>query len=83
MNAFLWAATAMLVATAPCLALLTRGSAAAAVIAYEVVSAVAVMVFVLVAQGFGRSGEFEFPVLMALFLFGGGMVFVRALERWY
>jgi len=44
--------------------------------------AVVVMVLALLAQGFRRSGEFELPVLLALLMFGGGLVFVRALERW-
>jgi multicomponent Na+:H+ antiporter subunit F len=81
-NAFLWAAVAMLVAVAPCFWALTRGAALSAVVAYEVVSSVTIMVLILVAQGFGRSGEFELAVLLAILLFGSGMVFVRALERW-
>lgn len=35
------------------------------------------LVFALLAEGFGRPGLFEFPVLLALLLFGGGLVFVR------
>jgi multicomponent Na+:H+ antiporter subunit F len=82
MNAFLLAAVGMLVAMAPCGAVLLKGNVMTALIAYEVMSSVAVMVLALVAQGFGRSGEFELPVLLALLLFGSGLVFVRALERW-
>jgi multisubunit Na+/H+ antiporter MnhF subunit len=82
MNAFLLAAAAMLVASLPCAVELVRGPPVAAVVAYEVLSSVAVMVLILVPQGFGRSGEFELPVLLALLLFGSGLVFVRALERW-
>ncbi len=40
------------------------------------------MILALLAEGFGRSGLFEFPVLLAVLLFGGALVFVRALERW-
>jgi hypothetical protein len=81
-NAFLVAAAAMLIATVPCGAALLKGKLMAALIAYEVISSVVIMVLVLVGQGFGRSGEFELPVLLALLLFGSGLVFVRALERW-
>ena len=41
-----------------------------------------VMVLALLAQGFQRSSLFELPVLLAILMFGGGLVFVRALERW-
>lgn len=82
MSAYLLAATAMLVVAAPCGLLLLRGRLMAAVVALQVLSSVTVMVLALVAEGLGRSGEFELPLLMALLLFGGGMVFVRALERW-
>jgi multisubunit Na+/H+ antiporter MnhF subunit len=53
-----------------------------AVVAYEAVTAITFMVLVLLAEGFRRPGEFELPVHLALLLFGGGLVFVRFLERW-
>jgi multisubunit Na+/H+ antiporter MnhF subunit len=81
-NAFLVAAAAMLIAVVPAGAVVLRGKLMAAVVAYEVISSVAIMVLVLAGQGFGRSGEFELPVLLALLLFGSGLVFLRALERW-
>ena len=40
------------------------------------------LVFALLAEGFGRSSLFEFPVLLAVLLYGSGLVFVRTLERW-
>ena len=52
------------------------------VVAYQFISSIVVMVLVLLAEGFGRSGEFELPVLLAVLMFGSGLVFVRALERW-
>jgi multisubunit Na+/H+ antiporter MnhF subunit len=53
-----------------------------ALVAYEVISSIAVMVLILLAQGFQRPALFELPVLLAVLLFGSGLVFVRALERW-
>ena len=53
-----------------------------AVVAYEAISAIVVMVLILLAEGFRRPGEFELPVLLAVLLFGSGLVFVRFLERW-
>lgn len=82
MNAFLVAAVAMLICAVPCGIVCWRGSLIEAVAAYEVIGAVVVMVLVLLAQGFGRSGEFELPVVLSVLLFGSGLVLVRALERW-
>jgi multisubunit Na+/H+ antiporter MnhF subunit len=82
MTAFVIAAVVMLAALAPAGMTLIRGELADAVVGYEFISTVAVMIFALLAEGFGRPGLFEFPVLLAVLLFGGGLVFVRGLERW-
>jgi multisubunit Na+/H+ antiporter MnhF subunit len=81
-NAFVGAAIAMLIAVVPCGVVACRGTLMDAVVAYEAVSAIVVMVLALLAEGFGRPGEFELPVILAILLFGGGLVFVRFLERW-
>jgi multisubunit Na+/H+ antiporter MnhF subunit len=80
--AFVAAAIAMLIAIVPAALVLYRGKLEAAVVAYEFVTSVIVMVLALLAQGFQRSSEFELPVLLAVLMFGSGLVFVRALERW-
>lgn len=82
MNAFVVAAIVMLAALVPCGIVLLRGTIMDAVVAYEAISAIAVMVLILLAEGFRRPGEFELPVLLAVLLFGSGLVFVRMLERW-
>jgi multisubunit Na+/H+ antiporter MnhF subunit len=82
MISFLVAAIAMLVAMVPAGLTIARGTPADAVIGYEFITAVAVMIFALLAEGFQRPSLFEFPVLMAVLLYGSGLVFVRALERW-
>ena len=79
---FAAAAIAMLIALIPAGIVLCRGELAAAVVAFEFITAVAVMVLVLLAQAFQRPGLFELPVLLAVLMFGGGLVFVRAIERW-
>ena len=81
MSSFVIAAAAMALALLPCLVVLVRGDVMAAVVAYEVISTVAIVVLVLLAEGFRRSGEFELPVLVAVLLLGSGLVFVRFLER--
>jgi multisubunit Na+/H+ antiporter MnhF subunit len=79
---FLVAAIAMLACLVPAGIVLIRGAAADAVVGYEFITSVLVMVFALLAEGFGRSSLFEFPVLLAVLLYGSGLVFVRTLERW-
>ena len=79
---FVVAAIAMLGCLVPAGVVIVRGSPAEAVVGYEFITGVAVMVFALLAEGFKRPSLFEFPVLLAVLLYGGGLVFVRALERW-
>jgi multisubunit Na+/H+ antiporter MnhF subunit len=81
-SAFVIAAIVMLASMVPAGVTLARGELADAVVGYEFISTVTVLVLALLAEGFGRPGLFEFPVLVAVLLFGGGLVFVRALERW-
>ena len=82
MTSFLIAAVAMLVALVPAGITIARGTLADAVIGFQFITTVAVMIFALLAEGFKRPSLFEFPVLVAVLLFGSGLVFVRALERW-
>lgn len=82
MTSFVVAAIAMLVVMAPAGVTLVRGTLADAVVGFEFLTSVAVMIFALLAEGFKRPALFEFPVLLAVLLLGSGLVFVRALERW-
>jgi multisubunit Na+/H+ antiporter MnhF subunit len=81
-NAFVIAAIAMLIGVVPCGIVVWRGTVMEAVVGYEAISSIVVMVLVLLAVGFGRFGELELPVVLAVLLFGSGLVFVHALERW-
>jgi multisubunit Na+/H+ antiporter MnhF subunit len=80
--AFVAAAIAMLIAIVPAGIVLYRGELAASVVAYEFITSVVVMVLALLAEAFKRPSLFELPVLLAVLLFGSGLVFVRAMERW-
>jgi len=80
--AFTAAAIAMLICLIPAGIVIARDDLPAAVVGYQFITAVMVMVLALLAQAFQRSSLFELPVLLALLMFGGGMVFVRAMERW-
>jgi len=79
---FTAAAIAMLISVIPAGIVIARGSLPAAVVGYEFITAVAVMVLVLLAQAFQRPSLFELAVLLAVLMFGSGLVFVRAMERW-
>jgi multicomponent Na+:H+ antiporter subunit F len=80
-NGFVIAAIAMLIALIPCAIVVARGDAMEAVVGFEAISSVVVMVLILLAEGFGRPGEFEFAELLAVLMFGSGLVYVRFLER--
>jgi multisubunit Na+/H+ antiporter MnhF subunit len=80
--AFVATAIAMLIAIIPAGIVLCRGELAASVVAYEFITSVIVIVLALLAQGFKRSSEFELPVLLAVLMYGSGLVFVRVMERW-
>jgi multisubunit Na+/H+ antiporter MnhF subunit len=80
--AFTAAAIAMLICLIPAGIVIARDDLPAAVVGYQFITAVVVMVLALLAQAFGRSALFELAVLLALLMFGSGLVFVRALERW-
>lgn len=84
MNAFEWAATALLVAVVPALYSATRTSWRGAVAALQAVTALAPTTLMLLAAGNGASGaSLTGPALAAAVLtLGGGMVFVRAIENW-
>lgn len=82
MTAFVIAAVAMLAATVPLGVTLWQSDLMEKIVAYEAVSSVAVMVLVLLPEAFGRPALFEFPILLAVLLFGSGLVFVNAVERW-
>jgi multicomponent Na+:H+ antiporter subunit F len=81
LNVFVLAAVVMLMAVIPCGLVIARGDAMEAMVAYEAISSIMIMVLVLLSEGFRRPTEFELPVLLAVLLFGSGLVFVRFLER--
>jgi multicomponent Na+:H+ antiporter subunit F len=82
MTSFVVAAIAMLIVMVPAGVTIVRGTQADAVVGYEFITGVAVMIFALLAEGFKRPSEFEFPVIVAVLLYASGLVYVRALERW-
>jgi multisubunit Na+/H+ antiporter MnhF subunit len=81
-SAFVVAAIVMLAGMIPCGIMVWRGTAMEALAGYEAIGSIAVMVLILLAEGFNRFGELELPIVLAVLLFGSGLVFARAMERW-
>lgn len=81
MAGFVITAIVMLVALIPCGIVVARGSAMEGLVAFELISSVVVMVLVLLSEGFRRSGEFELPVLLAVVMYGSGLVYARFLGQ--
>lgn len=81
MSAFLVTALVLLAAIVPCGIVVLRAGAMEAVVAFQAIASLVVMILLLLAEGFRRSGEFELPVLSAVLLYGSGLVFVRFMER--
>jgi hypothetical protein len=80
-NAYLITAIVMLIALIPCGIVVLKDSAMDAVVAFEAIASIVVIILMLVAEGFSRTGEFELPVLGAVLIYGSGLVFVRFMER--
>ncbi len=81
MNAYLITAIVMLIALIPCGIVVLKDSAMDAVVAFEAIASIVVIILMLVAEGLNRTGEFELPVLGAVLIYGSGLVFVRFMER--
>jgi multisubunit Na+/H+ antiporter MnhF subunit len=81
-NAFLVAATALLVGLVPLGAVALRRRPIDGLVALELAGAVTVLVLLCLVEGFHRSSFFDVPVIAALTTWIGGLVFARFLGRW-
>jgi multicomponent Na+:H+ antiporter subunit F len=82
MNLWIWAALAMCIAVALCMLRCFRGAPGDRLVALEFVSVAITLQMMLLIEGFARSTFYDVPLTLAFLSFGGGMVFVRFLERW-
>jgi multisubunit Na+/H+ antiporter MnhF subunit len=81
-NAWLIAATALVVCVLPCLVVCLRAPIMDAVVALELSSVLVTLVLVLLAEGFARSSYYTLPLVLSALGFAGSLVFVRFLDRW-
>ena len=82
MNAFLVAATALLVGLVPLGAVAVRRRPIDGLVALEAGGALLVLVLLCLAEGFHRSSYYGVAVVAALMAWIGGLVFARLLGRW-
>ena len=82
MNVWLWAATVLLLALFPCALVCFRGPLADRIVGLEMTGVIVTLELVLLTQGFNRTPFYDIPLTLAILTFGGGMVFVRFLQRW-
>jgi multisubunit Na+/H+ antiporter MnhF subunit len=82
MNAWLLAATILLFGLIPCGIVAFRGTAMDRLVGLEMAGIVESLLLILLAQGMNNPNFYDLALAMSLLAFGGGMVFVRFLERW-
>jgi len=81
-NAWLIAAAALVFALVPCGIVCFRGTAVERMVGLEMAGILNSLILLLLAQGLNNPNFYDLAVAMALLTFGGGLVFVRFLERW-
>jgi multicomponent Na+:H+ antiporter subunit F len=82
MNAWLIAATVLLLGLVPCAVVMVRGSIVEALVGLQMASVLETVVLLLLAEGYHRPPFFDLALVLALLSLAGGLVFARMLERW-
>jgi multicomponent Na+:H+ antiporter subunit F len=82
MNVWLIAAFVVTLGLIPCGVVCFTKDAVNRLVGLEGAAVLVVLVMLLLAEGYHRSFLFDLALMLALLSFGGGMVFVRFLERW-
>jgi multisubunit Na+/H+ antiporter MnhF subunit len=81
-NAWLIAATALMLTLLPCLWVCARRGPLDAVVALELASTVTTLALLAIAQGYRRDPFMDLALVSAVLSFAGALTFVRFLERW-
>ena len=82
MNIWLAFASVFLAGMFPAIIVCMRGRTMARLVALQLVQVIAVIVLLLLAEGFGRGIYFDMPLALAVFSLASSLVFARFLERW-
>jgi multisubunit Na+/H+ antiporter MnhF subunit len=81
MNAYLVAATLLLLGLVPCGVLAVRGHAIDGVVALQAGQTVATLALLLLAQGFHRPVYFSVALTLSVLSFVSGLVFARIVDH--
>jgi multicomponent Na+:H+ antiporter subunit F len=82
MNEWLLAAFVLMFGLIPCGIVSFTRDAVNRLVGLQGAVALLVIIMMLLAEGYQRAFLFDLSLMLALLSFGGGMVFVRFLERW-
>ena len=82
MNEWLIAAFVLMFGLIPCGILSFTRNAMNRLVGLQGAVGLLVIIMMLLAEGYHRAFLFDLALMLALLSFGGGMVFVRFLERW-
>jgi multisubunit Na+/H+ antiporter MnhF subunit len=80
MNEWLVAATVLLVAFVPCVALCLRGGPLDGLVGLELAGVLTTVILLLLSEGFHRQPFVDLAVVFAVLQFAGSLAFVRMLE---
>lgn len=82
MNAWLISALGLIFSLVPAAIVAFRGSPMDRIVGLEFASIITSLALMLLAHGFQRIPFYDIALAAALLSFGGGLVFIRFLERW-
>jgi multisubunit Na+/H+ antiporter MnhF subunit len=82
MNAWLIAATGLMLTLLPCLWVCVRREPLDALVALELASTITTLALLALAQGYRRDPFMDLALVSAVLSFAGALAFVRFLERW-
>lgn len=82
MNAWLISATVLLFTLIPAGIIAFRGDAMDRIVGLQMAAIITTLSLMLLAHGFQRMPFYDIALASALLSFGGGLVFVRFIERW-
>lgn len=82
MNAWLIASAVLLFALVPCGVVVFRGDPTRRLVGLEMTGVILTMVLLMLAEGVHNVNFYDLALTASLLAFGGGLVFIRFLERW-
>lgn len=82
MNVWMLAALGLVLTMAPCFRVCLRGTDMERLIGLQLGQIVAVLLIMVLAEGYGRGIYISAALVLAVLSLASGLVFIRFLERW-